>query len=187
MALLDPMAAVENLIYIGYAGDPSSTIRVTRRRRLDRKKQQSDRNVYQCFVFGPKEAGKSAILNSFVGRCVHVFFSLLFLKLLVMRLFFNFKWIGNVFGLPIPKKKNRKKPNKFDCSFNCRSFSEEYESNADDRYAVNIVRLPGVTKISSICLPDREIGWCLKWNLVMGIFTLLSFDLFTRLKLWVGK
>lgn len=68
MTLLDPIYSVENLIYIGYAGDPSSAIRVTRRRRLDRKKQQSDRNVYQCFVFGPKEAGKSAILNSFIGR-----------------------------------------------------------------------------------------------------------------------
>ncbi|XP_060219130.1 mitochondrial Rho GTPase 1-like [Lycium barbarum] len=68
MTLLDPIYSVENLIYIGYAGEPSSAIRVTRRRRLDRKKQQSDRNVYQCFVFGPKEAGKSAILNSFIGR-----------------------------------------------------------------------------------------------------------------------
>ncbi|KAK6804936.1 hypothetical protein RDI58_002720 [Solanum bulbocastanum] len=68
MTLLDPIYSVENLIYIGYAGDPSSAIRVTRRRRLDRKKQQSDRNVYQCFVVGPKEAGKSAILNSFIGR-----------------------------------------------------------------------------------------------------------------------
>ncbi|CAN4111149.1 unnamed protein product [Withania somnifera] len=68
MTLLDPIYSVENLIYIGYAGEPSSAIRVTRRRRLDRKKQQSDRNVYQCYVFGPKEAGKSAILNLFIGR-----------------------------------------------------------------------------------------------------------------------
>ncbi|KAG9152218.1 hypothetical protein Leryth_016396 [Lithospermum erythrorhizon] len=51
MALLDPLRTVENLIYIGYASDPSLAIRVTRRRRIDRKKQQSDRNVYQCFVF----------------------------------------------------------------------------------------------------------------------------------------
>ncbi|VFQ99643.1 unnamed protein product [Cuscuta campestris] len=73
MTLLGPMAAVENIIYLGYAGDPSSAIRVTRRRRLDRKKQHSDGNVYQCFVFGPKKAGKSAILNSFVGGFVCVF------------------------------------------------------------------------------------------------------------------
>uniref|UniRef100_A0A5B7A3M3 Mitochondrial Rho GTPase n=1 Tax=Davidia involucrata TaxID=16924 RepID=A0A5B7A3M3_DAVIN len=68
MTLLDPIRCVEYLIYIGYTGDPSSAIRVTRRRRLDRKKQQSERNVFQCFVFGPKEAGKSALLNSFIGR-----------------------------------------------------------------------------------------------------------------------
>ncbi|XP_059456961.1 mitochondrial Rho GTPase 1-like isoform X2 [Corylus avellana] len=39
-----------------------------RKRHLDRKKQQTDRNVFQCFVFGPKKAGKSALLNSFLGR-----------------------------------------------------------------------------------------------------------------------
>ncbi|CAL5339593.1 unnamed protein product [Camellia sinensis] len=68
MTLLDPIRSVENLIYIGYAGDPSSAIRVTRRRRLDRKKQQSEKTVFQCFVFGPKKAGKSGLLNSFIGR-----------------------------------------------------------------------------------------------------------------------
>ncbi|XP_024977866.1 mitochondrial Rho GTPase 1-like isoform X1 [Cynara cardunculus var. scolymus] len=68
MILLDPVHGVENLIYIGYADDPSSAIRVTRRRRVDRKKKHSDRNVFQCFVFGPKEAGKTSLLHSFVGR-----------------------------------------------------------------------------------------------------------------------
>lgn len=71
MTLLNPTFSVENLIYIGYPGDPSSAIRVTRRRRLDRKKQHSERNVLQCFVFGPRQAGKSALLNSFIGRCFH--------------------------------------------------------------------------------------------------------------------
>ncbi|KAJ8751953.1 hypothetical protein K2173_000699 [Erythroxylum novogranatense] len=68
MVLLDPSHAVENLIYLNYPGDPASAIRIMRRRRLDRKKQQSERNVLQCFVFGPKNAGKSALLNSFIGR-----------------------------------------------------------------------------------------------------------------------
>lgn len=68
MTLLDPARSVENLIYIGFPGDPSSAIRVTRKRRIDRKKQQAERNVFQCFVFGPKKAGKSALLNSFLGR-----------------------------------------------------------------------------------------------------------------------
>lgn len=68
MTLLDPARTLENLIYIGYPGDPSSAIRVTKTRRYNRKKQQSDRNVFQCLVFGPKKAGKSALLNSFLGR-----------------------------------------------------------------------------------------------------------------------
>ncbi|XP_061337998.1 mitochondrial Rho GTPase 1-like [Gastrolobium bilobum] len=67
MTLLNPTFSVENLIYIGYPGDPSSAIRVTRKRRLDRKKQHSERNVLQCFVFGPRKAGKSALLNSFIA------------------------------------------------------------------------------------------------------------------------
>nr|GEW80728.1 mitochondrial Rho GTPase 1-like [Tanacetum cinerariifolium] len=74
MTLLNPVLSVENLVYIGYAGDPSSAVRVTRKRRVDRKKQHSDRNVFQCFVFGPKEAGKSSLLDSFVGRpCSEVY------------------------------------------------------------------------------------------------------------------
>ncbi|XP_048336186.1 mitochondrial Rho GTPase 1 [Ziziphus jujuba] len=68
MTLLDPTCSMENLLYIGYIGDLSSAIRVTRTRRLDRKRQQSQRSVFQCFVFGPKKSGKSALLDSFLGR-----------------------------------------------------------------------------------------------------------------------
>lgn len=70
MTLLEPARSVEHLIYIGFPGDPSSAIRLTRRRRLDRKKQQCERKVFQCFVFGPNNAGKSALLNCFLGRFV---------------------------------------------------------------------------------------------------------------------
>ncbi|KAK2972484.1 hypothetical protein RJ640_017656 [Escallonia rubra] len=68
MTLLDPIRSVENLIYIGYSGDPPSAIRVTRKRRTDRRKQQTDRNILQCFVFGPHQSGKSALLAAFIGR-----------------------------------------------------------------------------------------------------------------------
>lgn len=68
MTHLDPASSLANLIYIGYSADPSSAFRITRRRRLDRKRQQSQRNVFQCFVFGPRNAGKSALLNSLIGR-----------------------------------------------------------------------------------------------------------------------
>ncbi|CAL5330258.1 unnamed protein product [Camellia sinensis] len=68
MTLLDPIRSVENLIYIGYAGDPSSAIHITWKRHFARRKKQSDRTVFQCLVLGPKKAGKSALLNSFIGR-----------------------------------------------------------------------------------------------------------------------
>ncbi|TXG63639.1 hypothetical protein EZV62_010633 [Acer yangbiense] len=68
MTLVDPRRSLANLIYIGYGGDPASTLHVTRRRLTDRKKQRTERNVFRCFVFGPKKAGKSALLNSFLGR-----------------------------------------------------------------------------------------------------------------------
>lgn len=68
MALLNPIFSVENLVYMGFPGDPSSAVCVTRRRHVDRKKQHSERNVLQCFIFGPIKAGKSALLNYFIGR-----------------------------------------------------------------------------------------------------------------------
>lgn len=71
MTLIDPARTLEYLIYLRFPNDPSSALRVTRRRVLDRKEQKSERKVVQCFVFGPKNAGKSALLNRFIGRSVH--------------------------------------------------------------------------------------------------------------------
>ena len=69
MTALDPRISLANLVYIGYGGDPASALHITRRRSVDRKKQRSERNVLQCFVFGPKSAGKSSLLNLLLGRC----------------------------------------------------------------------------------------------------------------------
>ncbi|KAJ6412337.1 hypothetical protein OIU84_005405 [Salix udensis] len=68
MTMLDPRGSLANLLYIGYGGNPASALHVTRRRSVDRKKQQTERNVFHCLVFGPKNAGKSTLLNSFIGR-----------------------------------------------------------------------------------------------------------------------
>lgn len=68
MTRLDPLQSLANLIYIGYSGDPASALHVTRRRSVDRKKQRTERNVFQCFVFGSKNSGKSALLGSLLGR-----------------------------------------------------------------------------------------------------------------------
>nr|GFC83701.1 mitochondrial Rho GTPase 2-like isoform X2 [Tanacetum cinerariifolium] len=67
MTLLDPAQSLAYLIYLGYTGDAATAFRVTRKRSLDVKKKHTDRRVFQCFVFGPKNAGKSALLSSFVG------------------------------------------------------------------------------------------------------------------------
>ncbi|KEH23750.1 putative small GTPase superfamily, EF-hand domain pair [Medicago truncatula] len=68
MTLLDPPCTLANLIYIGYSGNPAAALRVTRRRSVDRKKQTTERNVFQCYVFGSKNAGKSALLDALLGR-----------------------------------------------------------------------------------------------------------------------
>ncbi|EFJ25633.1 MIRO family protein [Selaginella moellendorffii] len=68
MTLLDPVKSLGHLIYIGYPADLTSAFRITRRRRLDRKKQRSQRTIFQCYVFGPRGAGKSALLNALIGR-----------------------------------------------------------------------------------------------------------------------
>ncbi|KAE9621950.1 hypothetical protein Lal_00032934 [Lupinus albus] len=68
MTLIDSRRSLANLIYIGYSGNPAAALRVTRRRSVDRRKQATERNVFQCYVFGSKNAGKSAILESLLGR-----------------------------------------------------------------------------------------------------------------------
>lgn len=68
MTLLNPNQSLANLIYIGYNCDAASAFCVTRRRSVDRKKQKTERDVHQCFVFGAKNAGKSTLFKSFLGR-----------------------------------------------------------------------------------------------------------------------
>ncbi|KAL2323551.1 hypothetical protein Fmac_027930 [Flemingia macrophylla] len=69
MTLLDPTSSLVNLIYIGYNGNPAAALHVTRRRSVDRKKQTTLRNVFQCYVFGSKHSEKSALLHSLLGTC----------------------------------------------------------------------------------------------------------------------
>ncbi|KAK6141404.1 hypothetical protein DH2020_024852 [Rehmannia glutinosa] len=68
MTVLDPAESIANLIYVGHNCNAASALHITRSRSVDRKKQQTERNVFQCFVFGPKNAGKSALLMSLLGR-----------------------------------------------------------------------------------------------------------------------
>ncbi|XP_031252098.1 mitochondrial Rho GTPase 2-like isoform X2 [Pistacia vera] len=68
MTLLEPRRTLAYLIYIGYRGDAAKVFHVTRRKSADHKEQLTERNVFRCFVFGSKIAGKSALLDSFLGR-----------------------------------------------------------------------------------------------------------------------
>ncbi|KAH9577000.1 hypothetical protein CY35_01G191700 [Sphagnum magellanicum] len=68
MTLREPQKSLAHLIYIGYPGDLTLAFRITQRRKQDRKKQRSQRVVLQCFVFGPTNVGKSALLNALIGR-----------------------------------------------------------------------------------------------------------------------
>jgi mitochondrial Rho GTPase 1 len=68
MTLLDPANSFANLVYVGYQGDFASAFTVTRKRRVDRKKQRTQRNLFQCYVFGARGSGKTALLQSFIGR-----------------------------------------------------------------------------------------------------------------------
>ncbi|KAL6505126.1 hypothetical protein OROGR_024943 [Orobanche gracilis] len=68
MTSLDPVLSIANLIYVGHNCDAASALHITRRRSLDRKNQKTESNVLQCYVLGPKNAGKSALLMSLLGR-----------------------------------------------------------------------------------------------------------------------
>ncbi|TVU45426.1 hypothetical protein EJB05_04913 [Eragrostis curvula] len=68
MTLLDPPNSFANLVYVGYFGDFGSAFTITRKRRDDRKRKQTHKNVFRCCVFGARGSGKSALLQSFIGR-----------------------------------------------------------------------------------------------------------------------
>ncbi|KAL1922288.1 uncharacterized protein VTP21DRAFT_9827 [Calcarisporiella thermophila] len=56
------------LAYLGFDGDTRTALKITRPRRLDRKKGKVLRNVFLCYVFGAAGSGKSALLRDFVRK-----------------------------------------------------------------------------------------------------------------------
>uniref|UniRef100_A0A914RV14 EF-hand domain-containing protein n=1 Tax=Parascaris equorum TaxID=6256 RepID=A0A914RV14_PAREQ len=62
---------MELLAYLGFNMRHHSqldAIRVTRDRRMDLLEKRTTRNVFQCHVIGPRSAGKTAFIQSFLGR-----------------------------------------------------------------------------------------------------------------------
>ncbi|XP_019363139.1 PREDICTED: mitochondrial Rho GTPase 2 isoform X3 [Gavialis gangeticus] len=73
VAYLDVHHCLEYLGYLGYpilSDQDSQThaITVTREKRIDLEKGQTQRNVFLCKVIGPRGTGKSAFLQAFLGR-----------------------------------------------------------------------------------------------------------------------
>ncbi|XP_051490557.1 mitochondrial Rho GTPase 1 isoform X3 [Apus apus] len=70
---LDVQRCLEYLGYLGYSilaeeESQASAITVTRDKKIDLQKKQTQRNVFRCNVVGMKGCGKSGVLQSLLGR-----------------------------------------------------------------------------------------------------------------------
>ncbi|XP_060696604.1 mitochondrial Rho GTPase 2 isoform X2 [Hemiscyllium ocellatum] len=77
IAYLDVHRCMEYLGYMGYTTimeqeSQTAAITVTRSKKLDLEKGQTQRNVFLCKVIGPKGTGKTAFLQAFLGRSLKV-------------------------------------------------------------------------------------------------------------------
>uniref|UniRef100_A0A8C4QJ09 Mitochondrial Rho GTPase 2 n=1 Tax=Eptatretus burgeri TaxID=7764 RepID=A0A8C4QJ09_EPTBU len=72
-AYLDVYRCLEYLGHLGYhlvtdSPTQASAITVTRKKKIDLQKKQTQRNVFLCNLFGFKGVGKSAFLQAFLGK-----------------------------------------------------------------------------------------------------------------------
>lgn len=141
MTLLDPSHSLASLIYIGYNGNPASALRVTRRRSVDRKKQTTERVVFQCYVFGSKNAGKSALLHSLLGRCASEPIIIVNVSeyMLLPYLYWHVRFNRFILFISIFLWSNN-----YLCQFH-RPFSNNYTPTTAEQYAANVVELIGVS------------------------------------------
>ncbi|XP_030637130.1 mitochondrial Rho GTPase 1b isoform X1 [Chanos chanos] len=70
---LDVQRCLEYLGYLGYSiiseqESQAAAITVTRDKKIDLQKKQTQRNVFRCNVFGGNGSGKSGFLQGFLGR-----------------------------------------------------------------------------------------------------------------------
>ncbi|KAJ3223966.1 ERMES complex Ca(2+)-binding regulatory GTPase gem1 [Clydaea vesicula] len=67
--LLDYKTTLAYLAYLGYNDqNQTSALKITRQRRLDRKRGKIQRNVFLCYCFGGTGSGKSSLLKGFVEK-----------------------------------------------------------------------------------------------------------------------
>ncbi|EAW80245.1 ras homolog gene family, member T1, isoform CRA_d [Homo sapiens] len=70
---LDVQRCLEYLGYLGYSilteqESQASAVTVTRDKKIDLQKKQTQRNVFRCNVIGVKNCGKSGVLQALLGR-----------------------------------------------------------------------------------------------------------------------
>ncbi|XP_058845713.1 mitochondrial Rho GTPase 1 isoform X2 [Acipenser ruthenus] len=70
---LDVQRCLEYMGYLGYSiiseqESQAAAVTVTRDKKIDLQKKQTQRNVFRCNVIGMKGCGKSAFLQAFLGR-----------------------------------------------------------------------------------------------------------------------
>lgn len=67
--LLDYKTTLKYLAYLGFDGDSTSAIQLTKSKRTEHnKKGRVSRSVFFCYVFGNLGSGKTSLLRSFVGN-----------------------------------------------------------------------------------------------------------------------
>uniref|UniRef100_A0AAX7SWM7 Mitochondrial Rho GTPase n=1 Tax=Astatotilapia calliptera TaxID=8154 RepID=A0AAX7SWM7_ASTCA len=74
---LDVQRSLEYLGYLGYSiiyeqESQAAAITVTRNKRIDLQKKQTQRSVFRCNVLGARGSGKSGFLQAFLGRNLQV-------------------------------------------------------------------------------------------------------------------
>jgi Ras family protein T1 len=68
--LLDHRTTLKYLAYLGFEGDTRTALKVTKPKKVDRKKGKIQRNVFSCYVFGAPGAGKVYI---YICICIYVY------------------------------------------------------------------------------------------------------------------
>ncbi|KAI9346397.1 P-loop containing nucleoside triphosphate hydrolase protein [Zopfochytrium polystomum] len=66
--LLDYTTTLAYLAYLGYNGDTTTALKVTRPKKLDIRRGKVHRTVFLCYVFGATGSGKTSLLRAFVKR-----------------------------------------------------------------------------------------------------------------------
>ncbi|KAF7727122.1 ERMES complex Ca(2+)-binding regulatory GTPase gem1 [Apophysomyces ossiformis] len=66
--LIDHTTTLKYLAYLGFEGDTRTALKVTRPKKIDRKKGKIQRNVFLCYVLGAPGSGKTSLLKAFVNK-----------------------------------------------------------------------------------------------------------------------